>query len=581
MPMDSEKILISESTFVVKAIAAALRNYLLYPENHSLSKSSLTNVSSELFQFIDRFGTLTLHISKDSLYVNSTKIMDNFGEEDGLVSPLYRDGVSKIEFYEGVDHLEIRKFFKILKKNRILPDEPKSDTVTDLWQAALPHIKYEAMDLIWDTEPVFSFPKSNPNPELQIDDAQSENNLFSESEENSSDNVNSVSHFQQEQIKPVSIAELGLEGPTLSLNANEMLEIKKMILEEECDDNSEGILNLLLYIIDETKTAEDFKIILNNLTEEFRQVYNEGNLEQAIRIINKVKTSMQRDEKSEVWLPPLINNFFKSLSGPFFYELITDNIPYLNNADDQYLGLFYEICMKLNPSIAIILSEIIVSIDSKASRTCLFEIIQVKISEDESLINKIIESPDDRIVDIAIMVLKNMKNKNSDIILYKLLKHPTDRIRSKALDYFLEMPIGVLPRIFFLIDDISIEIREKILRYVAAQRHVSSETLMFNYMRKNVFLSSERNHLLNCYRTLGLCGSLTSIPFLKKRLFDKAWMSFVGSGSLMHRNGAAVALKELKIPEATALLEKASISRYSVVLKAYKFMKKIKFPGNE
>lgn len=581
MPMDSKKIIISESTIVAKAIAAAHRNYLLYPENHSLAQSSLTNVSSEISKFIDRFGSLVLHISKESLSVDSIKILETFGEEDGLISPLYRDGVSKIEFCEGIDHSEIRQFFKILKQNRVLPDEPKSDTVTDLWQAALPHIKYEAMDLLWDTEPVFSLPKTNPGIDFQAEGAQNETNFFPESEENSSREIETASHFQPERIKPVSIAELGLEGSTLSLSPNELLIIKQMVLEEESDNNSEGILNLLLYVFDETKTAEDFKIILTNLTEEFSQIYREGNLEQALRIINKVKIPTQKDGHSEIWLPQLTNDFFTKLSGPLFYELMTESIPHLNNADDQYLRLFKEICISLNPSIVIFLSEIISSIDSTASRTCLFEIIHVKISEDKSLINKMIENPDERVVDIVIKILKSMKNKNSDVLLYKLLRHPKDMIRSKTLDYFLEMPMGVLPRIFFLIDDKNIEIRKKILQYVAANRHVSAENLIFNYMKKIEFLSSEKKHLLNCYRTLGLCGSSTSIPFLKEKLFAKAWVSFVGIGDPIHRKGAAIALKELIIPEATELLKKASISKYSVVRDAYNYMKKINFPGNK
>jgi hypothetical protein len=63
---------------------------------------------------------------------------------------------------------------------------------------------------------------------------------------------------------------------------------------------------------------------------------------------------------------------------------------------------------------------------------------------------------------------------------------------------------------------------------------------------------------MECFKTLGKCGSLRSIPFLIKTLLHRKWMA--GLWKSAYREGAALALVALKIPEARQVIEAAGRS---------------------
>jgi hypothetical protein len=63
---------------------------------------------------------------------------------------------------------------------------------------------------------------------------------------------------------------------------------------------------------------------------------------------------------------------------------------------------------------------------------------------------------------------------------------------------------------------------------------------------------------MECFLTLGQCGSLRSVPFLRKTLLHRMWMA--GLRKSVYRDGAALALVALKIPEARQVIEAAGRS---------------------
>ena len=104
--------------------------------------------------------------------------------------------------------------------------------------------------------------------------------------------------------------------------------------------------------------------------------------------------------------------------------------------------------------------------------------------------------------------------------------------------------------------------------------------MLLNYLRGN---SAQKDpaHILACYEALGRCGSNTAVPFLRRILLSRGWNSFMGSGKLIFREGAAIALALLDTPEAKDVLQKASTSRFSVISKAYDRTKTITVSGEK
>lgn len=553
-------------TGIIKTLVSSFRNFSLYPDDHSLSINCIRHISSEMVKFTDNTGNLLLEIEKDGIYSDKKKYYSCSGDEDPFVYPLVRDGILNIEFMKGIQPYEINMFFSIIKKNRILPDEPESDTVTDLWQADLPHLRYQASEVFWDSEPVFKFPKSTMgfSEPIKLHDL---NNKRKDGAFHPGPNGLS---YEPSFFEPANLAGPYFAGTDLSFNPDELAQLRHMVNEEEDNRGEDDILDLLLLVLDEISNSEDLENVLINLAEEFLRVLQNGEVYKAFSIIEKVLAYHNKHAWMRPFVDSKVNHFMTHLAGPVFKEALTGIVAILNQNKPEDIFFFRKICMAFDSSSVLSLCDTLVFLETQASRDLLMDIIKLKTREDASVIERMLDSKDIMISLIGISLLKNLKDSNSDVLLQRMLSHPVEQIRSSALDYFLEKPVSILPRIFFMIDDSSLDIKIKLLRFIGSKRAVTSESLMMNYLNDQPMTSTNKEHILSCYKVLGKCGSDRSIPFLKNKVFGGSWMGLTGSKSFEHRAGAIMALAGLESSEAMKLLKKASKSRLPVVNKAYK-----------
>ena len=157
---------------------------------------------------------------------------------------------------------------------------------------------------------------------------------------------------------------------------------------------------------------------------------------------------------------------------------------------------------------------------------------------------------------------------------------PLTRCAGKRSKSWLNRDPKYAQKLFSLIDDPSKEIRTCILAAFAKHKSSVLENMLLNYLKEN---SAQKDpaHILACYKALGRCGSNTAVPFLRRILLSRGWNSFMGSGKLVFREGAAIALALLDTPEAKNVLQKASKSRFKVIRKAFDRTKTISAVSGE
>ncbi len=88
-----------------------------------------------------------------------------------------------------------------------------------------------------------------------------------------------------------------------------------------------------------------------------------------------------------------------------------------------------------------------------------------------------------------------------------------------------------------------------------------------HYLQQKKILYRDDQQILSCFKTLGCCGTLGSIPFLDQTLIGQGWD--FGSERSLWRQGAALALLELKTQEAKDVLKKSSRSLFPSIRSAY------------
>jgi HEAT repeat protein len=153
-------------------------------------------------------------------------------------------------------------------------------------------------------------------------------------------------------------------------------------------------------------------------------------------------------------------------------------------------------------------------------------------------------------------------------------------VRRKAIKELVGRDPKYAQKLFSLIDDPNKEIRTSILAAIAKHKSSALENLLLNYLKENS-AKKDPAHILACYEALGRCGSNKALPFLRRILLSRGWNSFMGSGKLNFREGAAIALALLDTPEAKDVLQKASKSRFKVIRKAFDKTKTISAVSGE
>ncbi|MDR1395179.1 MAG: hypothetical protein LBK52_03275, partial [Deltaproteobacteria bacterium] len=148
--------------------------------------------------------------------------------------------------------------------------------------------------------------------------------------------------------------------------------------------------------------------------------------------------------------------------------------------------------------------------------------------------------------------------------------HQSAQVRASAARALLENDPGCLGLLAFLAADPA---ATQVLRpFLAAKREPAVENYLLNYLQASHKESrdSQNPGILECYRTLGLCASAESLPFLSQVLLKKSWKTFMSRSPDLHRVGAALALSLMpRTGQAEEILQKAARSAFKNVRLAY------------
>ncbi|MEJ2431439.1 MAG: hypothetical protein P8075_21360, partial [Deltaproteobacteria bacterium] len=182
-------------------------------------------------------------------------------------------------------------------------------------------------------------------------------------------------------------------------------------------------------------------------------------------------------------------------------------------------------------------------------------------------LEKLAEQHTTEMGDKLLVILSHLQGDRANNVLFKMCNHSPDKVRRKAIKELVDRDPQYVQKLFSLIDDSSQEIRNCILTAIKKHKSSELEKMLLNYLKENS-TQKDPGHILACYLALGRCGSSLSVPFLSRILMNRGWNSFMGTGKLNFREGAAIALALLNIPEAKDVLQKASKSRFRVIKKA-------------
>lgn len=227
---------------IAEAFAMAFKNYLIYPKDHELCRRKIAELDQLLRAFFAENDSLRLSVEYNRLLFQETTVYEDRAKSGDLAALLFRDGIEWLEFKSGIQTDELTTLLGILKQNRSAR-QPDGDIVTALWEENLPHILYDATDVIWEDDPILDFiavhsqPVRRPrttDPDDEADEATAEDDAGPD----------------DAAFRTRSIADPSLSSELWKLNPNDIRKIRKMVIHEEGWDETADVLDVLLIILE-------------------------------------------------------------------------------------------------------------------------------------------------------------------------------------------------------------------------------------------------------------------------------------------------------------------------------------------
>lgn len=527
-------------------LSRAYRNVLMYPLDHTMCRRFMEDLTDHLNRAIPEDRSLRFDVEKQHLRFHGTKVWEDTADES-LPMILFRDGILWIEFLPGIERGEIQTFFEIIRTYRHIDEESEGDIVTALWGADFRHFRYEASDISWDTKPATDFPLNTPT-------------------ETSGDAQAPRMTADPPPSKTVSL--VGRDRSLWRLTPEEAERLKQMVREEEQWDHTDALATVLLLILTEQEQSDYFEAILTFIAEEFQLALEQRDLRLAAYLARKISGLRKLYDKQRPWAIPSIDMFFKIISSPDVLKHLTRNRPHLEDLSPDDRRRLKEMLTLLYPRAISSLAPLMTELINPAIRKIVMESIGILAGRDIESLETQFTSDDDAQVRQLVFILSHLNHERTVPLLHRMLSHTAESVRMEALKAILARDAGNSERLFRLIHDPGPAIRRRILNHFGKQRNRTVEALLLEYLESRRYNKDDAAHILDCYQTLGRCGSEASLPFLKRVLLGTPWRHLLKMNTAVEREGAALALKSLTLPEAKDLLEKGRGHFFSSVRSA-------------
>ncbi len=590
MPLSEADL--SAATGVVRTMVVAFKSYALYSEGHESARIAMDRLKGRLEAYLANHDDLKLTVERGGLRVGGTQVHQESSGEEGIAALLFRDGVQWINFHSGVPEGEIEQFIAMLNAHRTLSSEAESDIVTALWETPLTHVSYAANDVSVDSEVAFGLSEAEEEDAEEIvglyaplaaEDAPTTED-FKVPKEDRPEGAGEAPTDAAPSVQPegthgavrpgeledaLSISQVVTDPAVWTLTPDEAEELREMVYEAENFDITDNVLDLLILVLKEEgelpledpeeldKATRDVTAILDFLKEEFQTTLQHGAFRLAFKLLKNIHEIKQSSRTDLPQISPLFDQFFKEVSDPEVLAALRPFWPKIETLDETRMRAFRNYLTLLHPVAVLHFAPLLLQTATPKARRLIMELIASLASRDADPLASLLGGANIPLILHLLDLLKRLKGDRFTDLIMGLTRHPSDKIRKTAIQSLLEKEPYLIDKLFYLVEDPSPTVRWLVLKHLGREKNAVSEGLLLDYLEERNYTLRDRTHLVSCYRALGQCGSVYSIPYLKKALFKGGPRQRLDAMDAIHQEGAAVALATMRDPEAQQVLREA------------------------
>ena len=324
-------------------------------------------------------------------------------------------------------------------------------------------------------------------------------------------------------------------------------------------------MNALLDILLLYRDEESFRTILEVLSEEFTGTLAREEFDISLKIVWGLRKIVEQYRKEMSWAVPIADNFFQKASDVDSLSPIAQT---WNHINAEQTDILEQIFKYLDPQAIRTLAFLLADGASQKQRQILSDAIISLAGKNMQPLEDLLDHSDEKLVENLIPIIVRLEKKKSLRCLMKLLRRDSSLIREKAIRAIMDRGLVPVGEVFEWIDDPDEVVRRLVMRQLGKKRDRAIEDLFLTYLKNKTFQKEQADHVMVCFKTLGRCGSLHAIPYLRETLLQRKWMP--GFWRALYRRGAVVALETLAIPESEQLLDKARRSMHPSLRSVFK-----------
>ena len=550
---------------ITQLLAGAIKHHTLYPEDHSIARQHLGKIFDGICSFLENHTTLHLEIGKNSLAYDGDVVYQGKPDENDIAFLLGRDGVEWLEFSRDIELWEVQSLLRVINNNRRSDMESDSTIATDLWEQDFPHIEYKTIDLMAMDLPLLNLgsfqvaaaPETAKGAQTGSSegDASCRDYYSHESDEDDGDIIEGSA-----EEAAISLALTDPSSALWSLTGEEQLQLEAMVNKEENSVDIESTIEILLILLLIQNNRQEAVDILAFLQDRFLYCLQQHKFKYALKILRTLNKIATTENKRREQLSPLIKGLFQEVSRP---ESLRDLEKIFTTPEeplqDNELEALWTLIQLLPPDVLKTLAPLSCKIDMQRFGPAFLAVFEHYCEMDSRYLAAVAGEIDTKICLLLFPFIQRIRMDHATPVLSAMAHHSSPLVRRKAFQLLVDWDTVDIQKLFPLIDDPDETIRGTILSLAGKQRNLTIERMLLKHLQEHAESTGGREHILACYHALGRSGSMESISFLKKRLFQGSKLgTLFATGGGAHKEGAARALMDLRIPEARKIVKEGT-----------------------
>ena len=416
----------------INIFVAALKNFGLFPPEHTTTINMLTSVHKAIVAFIAQFDNLCFEIDKTKILYDDYTIHDGPANDENPTYAMYRDGLRWLEFEKGISKDELKSLFQTFHHYREMPDEPENDLVSALWRLDLNHIFYKASDELWEDEPTLDFSAFD----LSGKEAEVSKRRLEEGDKPTSPNDRRKSlrpgeDKKQPQSLNIAFADQKQDIYHLSPTEKNFLaqDIKECIEQESRKD----IISLLLLILNQEHERETFEALMNALKEELRISLESQEFQTSYYLLGNIKKIQAKHNGSREWSRPLWQKFYGDIVKPGTLSPLLPVWQELSTLKPESVKNFTNFLRLLPPQAGATFASMLKEISSPNVRSLMIEIISSFAIREMEVLESLLLRPEEDLGLRLLRVVDSIKNEQVALrLLKKVATHQIAKVRTEA-----------------------------------------------------------------------------------------------------------------------------------------------------